>query len=247
MRLYLIRHAESLNNAIYSEAGEGKDRQPDPEITEIGHQQAALLAAYLANPTTEPRQSPFSPKKDYGFGLTHLYCSLMTRSILTAEYIAEACGIPYTALPNLFEKGGIYNLEENGDKIGLPGPNRSYFTERFPTLILPEDLGDEGWYNRPFEMEEAFFERVKGIIPDIKARHLDTDDCVGLVVHGDLIDQFINELMQAPRHSANYKGSWQANWATHNTSVTRIDFDKATHIVVYINRIDHLPTEFITF
>ncbi len=59
MRLYLIRHAESANNVLYSPDGEGKERTPDPEITKVGHQQAALLAAHLTKPRAEPRQHPF--------------------------------------------------------------------------------------------------------------------------------------------------------------------------------------------
>ena len=41
----------------------------------------------------------------------------MTRSILTAEYIADACGLPLQALPDIFEKHGIYDIDDNGNLV----------------------------------------------------------------------------------------------------------------------------------
>ena len=73
------------------------------------------------------------------------------------------------------------------------------------------------------------------------------DENVALVAHGDFIDQFINELMDVDRHAHNYANHWVANWAFHNTSISRIDFVDGAHNVIYLNRIDHLPTELITW
>ena len=247
MKLYLIRHGESANNALESSGGAATGRSPDPELTEAGHQQAALLGPHLAHPGMEPRQHPTEPMAAHDFGLTHLYCSLMTRSILTANYIADACGLQPVALPDLFERGGIYEEDENGQKSGKPGPNRTYFSERFPDLILPDSLGDAGWYSRPAESTEDFLLRLKRVVADLKERHLETNDHVAMVVHGDFIDQFVNELMGVVRHSANYTSPWIANWAFHNTSISRIDFRGDAQTVLYLNRIDHLPPELITW
>ena len=35
MKLYLIRHAQSANNAVWNGSDHGDDRTPDPEITEL--------------------------------------------------------------------------------------------------------------------------------------------------------------------------------------------------------------------
>lgn len=247
MKLYLIRHAESANNAIYSSNGDESRRSPDPEITDIGHKQAALLGTHLANPAGEPRQHPFEAINDHHFGLTHLYCSLMTRSILTSGYIAKACNINPIAHPDIFERGGIYQHHPDKTREGLPGPDRSYFENRFPDLILPNNLGAEGWYNRPAETEEPFIQRVKHAVQDIRQRHEDTEDIVGMVVHGDFIDQFVNELMDVDRNPKNYSSPWVANWAFHNTSLSRVDFSNGSHTILYLNRIDHLPGELITW
>ncbi|MGB0383740.1 MAG: histidine phosphatase family protein [Ardenticatenaceae bacterium] len=246
MTLYLIRHAQSVNNAIYLRTGSYKGGVPDPDLTEIGHQQAQRLAQLLADESAEPRKNPFSNQT--GFGLTHLYCSLMTRTIQSAMYIAEACGLRLTALDNTFERGGISQLNEDGIRVGLPGPKRHYFEERFPTLILPESMDKAGWYgSRPFETESMFVERMKKVVPEILNRHAGTEDSVALVAHGRFIDQFVNQLMGVERHPNNYATPWKVNWAFHNTSISRIDFAMDCTLVIYLNRIDHLSADLITW
>lgn len=247
MKLYLIRHAESANNAIYSGNGDEDGRSPDPEITDIGHKQAAFLGKHLAHPSGEPRQHPFEAVNDHHFGLTHLYCSLMTRSILTSGYIAQECNLPRIAHPDIFEYGGIYLKQPDGRLEGLPGPDRSYFEQRFPDLVLPDRLNSTGWYSRPAETEAHFLDRMKRVVTDIRQRHEDSNDVVGMVVHGDFIDQFVNELMGVERKPKNYVSPWVANWAFHNTSISRIDFINGSHTILYLNRIDHLPAELVTW
>ena len=246
-RLYLIRHAQSANNETWDGSDHHPDRHPDPEITAIGHRQAETLGQHLAHPHAEPRQHPFVPAEDRRFGITHVYCSLMTRSILTAEYIAGACDLELEALPDIFEKHGIYDAGSDGNPRGLPGPGRAYFEQRFPRLGLPREINPDGWWNRPFEDDDAFVERMQKVVTDTRQRLNESDACIAMVVHGDFIDQFVNELMGVERHRHNYANHWVANWAFHNTSISRIDFVDGSHNVVYMNRIDHLPNELVTW
>ncbi|MEE8365572.1 MAG: histidine phosphatase family protein [Gammaproteobacteria bacterium] len=246
MKLYLVRHAQSENNVLWLGADNTDGRSSDPEITATGHQQAEQLAQHLAHPQGEPRQHPYNPVETTHFGLTHVYCSLMTRSILTARYIANACNLELQALPEIFEKYGIYEFDETGNRLGLPGPGLSYFANRFPGVNLPMGLTEDGWWDRPAETNGDFQSRVRSVIEDIRIRHARTDDCIAMVVHGDFMDQFINELMQVPRHEHNYANDWAANWTFHNTSLSRIDFIRGSHNIIYLNRIDHLPAELIS-
>lgn len=247
MKLYLIRHAQSENNVIWNGSEHSDDRSPDPEITATGHRQAEQLAQHLAHPQGEPRQHPFNSVKTTHFGLTHVYCSLMTRSMLTATYIADACNLELQALPDIFEKYGIYEADREGNLNGLPGPGQGYFSERFPAATLPQNLSENGWWNRPAETTDEFINRIRSVVADIRVKHAHTDDRVAMVVHGDFLDQFINELMAIPRHQHNYDSDWVGNWAFHNTSISRIDFINGSHTVVYLNRIDHLADELITW
>jgi 2,3-bisphosphoglycerate-dependent phosphoglycerate mutase len=247
-RLYLIRHAQSQNNAIWDGRGNAQPgRVPDPEITEIGHRQGQVLAEHLAHPQSEPRQHPFAGSNETHYGLTHVYCSLMTRSILTAQYIANSCGLKLQALPDIFEKHGIYDTDAEGIMRGLPGPGRDYFSERFAGLELPAEFDDSGWWNRPVEDEAAFLLRMKRVVANLHRRLDGSEDNVAMVVHGDFIDQFVNELMGVVRHQPNYDSHWVGNWTFHNTSITRVDVVRGSHNVVYLNRIDHLPNDLITW
>lgn len=249
MRLYLIRHGESANNAFDAGTGDGNGRVPDPELTEVGHRQAQLLANHLADPQGDPLQHRSVARKGgrKGFCLTHVYCSLMTRSILTAQYVTNACKLPLVAHADIFEKGGIFEHSADGTKIGLPAPDRAHFNARFPELELPTSVGHGGWYNREFETEEQFLQRSRQVVLDVERRHLGSDDQVAMIIHGDLIDQLINEFTGLGRHVDNYATHWVANWAVHNTSITRIDFDAGSRVVVYTNRIQHLGPELVTW
>ena len=113
----------------------------------------------------------------------------MTRSILTANYIAETCRLSVQALPDIFEKYGVFKHDESGCKIGQPGPGHEYFRRRFPDLGLPQEL----------------------------------------------------------RKQENYDNPWVANWVFHNTSISRIDFESGAHNVVYLNKIDHLAPQLVTW
>jgi len=246
-RLYLVRHAQSENNVIWDGSDDHPDRLPDPEITELGHRQAQALGEHLAHPRAEPRQHPFADTEQAHFGLTHVYCSLMTRSILTGEYIAQACGLKLEALPDIFEKHGIYDVDANGNLQGLPGPGREYFEQRFDNLELPDELNDDGWWNRPVEDELSFLQRMQKVVANARQRLSNSDDCIAMVAHGDFIDQFVNELMGVVRHQPNYDNHWVANWTFHNTSISRLDFFAGSCNVVYSNRIYHLPNDLVTW
>jgi 2,3-bisphosphoglycerate-dependent phosphoglycerate mutase len=247
-RLYLIRHAQSENNVIWDGTGDQQPgRKSDPEITVTGHRQAEVLAEHLAHPQAEPRQHPFEEALKKQYGLTHVYCSLMSRAILTAGYIADACGLKPQALPDIFEKHGIYDVDSEGNMHAQPGPGRDYFSDRFPQLELPQEFNDSGWWNRPVEDEARFLQRMKDVVVNLHRRLDGSDDRVAMVVHGDFIDQFVNELMGVVRHQPNYDSHWVGNWTFHNTSISRVDFVDGSHNVVYMNRIDHLPNELVTW
>ncbi len=247
MRLYFIRHAESANNLVYGTEREVDGHEPDPEITDTGHQQCRLLGQHMSTGNTEPRRHPDDPKERNHYALSHIYCSLMTRSLLTAQYISASCDIPVQALPDIFEFKGLYGHDDNGNEIGVAGPARPYFEKRFPEIKLPDSLDGQGWWNRPVESDALFYQRVSQSLDRIISRHGDSDDSIALVVHGDYIDQCLNEILGVERKRQNYATAWVANWVFHNTSVSRLDIVDGSSNVVYLNRIDHLPSELVTW
>ena len=68
-----------------------------------------------------------------------------------------------------------------------------------------------------------------------------------MVVHGDFIDQFLNEVTGVARRPENYQSIWEGNWGLHNTSITRIDVLSGAEVVVYTNRLDHLSASLLSW
>jgi len=241
MRFYFIRHGQSANNALWESTGSNDGRCEDPELTEIGHQQARLLGEFLARKDLEMR----ADGKDAGvqrdlFCLTHLYTSLMVRSVATATYVSNALSMPLVAWPEIHECGGIYLDSEDGEeRIGLPGKTRSYFAVHYGDLQVPETVTEAGWWNRPFEERTDRPLRAQKVLETLLERHGETDDRVAIVSHGG----FYMELMRVL-----FGITEKAGWFTmNNTGITRIDFRESGEVgLIYHNRTDHLPVHLVT-
>ncbi len=117
MRFYFIRHGQSVNNAIYEATGRSDGRSEDPQLTEIGQQQARLLADFLRAKDAQASGNAQALKRDY-FGFTHLYTSLTLRAVQTGTAVSEALNIPLVAWPEIHETGGIYLEDPASGELG---------------------------------------------------------------------------------------------------------------------------------
>ena len=66
--------------------------------------------------------------------------------------VGVAIGLKPEVWLDIHEVGGIY--EFNADftkKIGLPGLNRKQIQCNFPDYLLPDGIGDDGWWNKSAE------------------------------------------------------------------------------------------------
>jgi len=160
--------------------------------------------------------------------------------VATGLVVAEAIDRPLIAWPDIFETGGIHHYEpETGEHIGLPGRNRAYFEEYYPSLVLPESLGAEGWWNRPFEAYDVRRARADKFVVDLLEKHGGTDDRVAVVSHAG----FYNHMMHAILGIPEGLGFW---FLIDNTGITSIRFQDEERWVCYQNRTEHLPAELIT-
>ena len=247
MQLYIIRHCQSENNALWQRTGSGDGRVADPELTDLGKLQAEHLAQYIAGSKcddTDPQQSPLDR---CGIDITHLYCSLMSRSIETGLYIAEILGLPLTAREDIHERGGIY-LEDSqtNENNGLAGPNREYFQLHYPAVTLPDTLGAEGWWNRPYEDRNAALSRAKSFLGWLLAAHDGTDDRVAIIIHGGFIQSLFCVLFETPRLGTNLGINRDIWIKANNGSVTRLDFFDEVVRLAYQNQINYLPDHLVT-
>ncbi|CAD7923897.1 unnamed protein product [Amoebophrya sp. A120] len=118
LRLALVRHGESCNN-VHESTGDAltywKYRSPDPDLTERGHQQAALLAKHLAD-----------EKKSQFWGMhpiSELWVSPVKRAMQTIRPLSQT---------KVRRNGGPYFGEwktEMGIKSAINGGNARYVEE----------------------------------------------------------------------------------------------------------------------
>lgn len=247
MELYFIRHAQSRNNVRFDETGQHMDREEDPEITELGHQQAKIMARHLARPLTDYEGHILDYQNRHGFGLTHLYCSLMVRAVETGMYVARACDLPLVAWPEIHERGGIFLPDRaTGERRGLPGNNRAFFTMRFPYFVLPDDLSEEGWWNQPAELWEAVEARARLVLQQLLERHSGTEDRVAIVSHGGFFQVLTAVLLNIPPQISHNDIDRTSRFALNNVSISRFVFTEQTIDVVYLNNTRFLPPELLT-
>jgi len=245
MQFYFIRHAQSVNNAMYDATGSWDSRNEDPELTEIGQRQAQHLARFIAQADASFDPVRRNAANRYGYGFTHVYTSLMVRAVSTAAPLAEALSRPLLTWYDAHETGGIY-LDDpaTGEPIGRPGKTRADFEARFPNLVLPDWLDHTGWWNRPYETDEERPVRARRFLAELLARHGGTDDRVAVVSHGDFYNRFLHALLNwTPPSSEWPTGTW---FDVNNASISRFDLNGDSLRVVYLNRTDHLPAELIT-
>ena len=242
LEVYFIRHAQSNNNVVMEETEYEEylfAREPEPDLTALGQEQAQLLGKYLSRPV---QHSDFNPQNRSGFGLTHLYCSLMIRSIKTGQAVAEKTGLPLVAWPDIHETGGLFDVRRENDEpvfFGVPGHGREFFAREFPDLVIPEDLSHEGWWNREKEPREAYQDRARSIVEDIILKHGEHDHRVGIITHGGIFARILSSILQiqAPRY-------W---FLMNNCGISRIDFNDDGRInLLYLNKVDFLPDHMVT-
>ena len=240
MQLYLIRHAQSFNNALAANGGPEASRHFDPPLSELGRRQAERLAEHLAQSDPTITTAPIDPQNRAGFGLTHLYTSLMARAITTGTLLAERLPrVQLRAWEDWHEEGGLY-LNQAGQFVGQPGPGRADFARDYPALVLPDSLAEGGWWNRPFEAEAGRPERAQRVLAQLLEEHGDTSHNVGVITHGGFIVHFLGALL-------GLTPPYPLGFLANNTSLSRFSITPAARHLVYLNRCEHLTAEMITY
>jgi probable phosphoglycerate mutase len=103
LELVLARHGQSYGNLDPASAGS------DTDLTDLGREQAARLAHWLAAP-------------EQGYAFTALYCSTMHRARQTAEIVNAQWGLDITFDPDLRETERRYQLPQRAAPLGLDPP-----------------------------------------------------------------------------------------------------------------------------
>ncbi len=247
MELYFIRHGQSINNANWEDPS--YQSVPDPWLTEVGLAQAQLLAGFLGERQERDSSVNWNSQNQHGFGLTHLYTSMMVRAVKTAIPVAKALNLPLVAWLEIHETGGMFSRNQDERYVGLPGESRSFYEKNFPRLVLPDSLTEDGWWNRPFEGDEERKLRAAAVWDEIKARHGDREGQpehhVAIVSHGGFFVHLFSVALGIDlRRLDNYKPEFWVNM--NNCAITRLDIKNGQVVVAYTNRNDFIPPELVT-
>lgn len=250
--LLLIRHAESTNNLI----AESTDyeafvstRSFDPEITARGLQQAQALADHLAG-SAQLEFSRLRTGQRYGYGITRLVASPMVRTLLTAWPTAQALKLPLEIWPDIFEQGGLFegNPADAASLRSFAGSTRAQYAERFPGVVMPPEIGEQGWWSGGYEELERctvraglVAERLVQLARDAAAQTGNPPATLALVSHGTFLNQLLCALLGVPQQPA-------ASYFFHaNTGISRIEFQPdGFRVVRFLNRTQHLPPELLS-
>lgn len=239
MRLYLIRHGQSTNNALE----DIRQRVQDPGLTESGFRQAALVADYLQGLMDRPVSFQSIEKTDGSplthYPITHLYCSAMYRALLTTKPIGEALGLRPQVWVDIHENGGVYLEVEPNVYEGYTGRTQEIIAGEFPEYAVLDGVTDKGWWHLSTrESNEAFRLRVLRVAAQLLERK-GNEECIALVTHGN----FMSALMQV---LLGWTFGTQGYLLHYNTAISCIDFLEDVTVLTYTNRTVHLPSDLIT-
>ena len=246
MQLYLLRHAQSVNNALVDHPN---SHQPDASLTELGQRQAQHLADYL-KAHAEPDRCVdmmawrYQNQAELGFQFDQIISSPMHRALQTTKPIAAALGAPVTVWGDLCERGGVFH-DKGGQINGLPGLTRTQIANEFPAYDLPPRISEKGWWRGGQESKEASRLRVVDLVNRLHAYSVENwyRQKILLVTHAGLMDAMIKALMG----NLNPATDTENLYFFYNTSLSRFDWIKGHGIGVrYLNRVDHLPPDIIS-
>jgi 2,3-bisphosphoglycerate-dependent phosphoglycerate mutase len=207
MELYLVRHSQSLNNALPQ-----TQRVDDPGLTELGHLQAEHLAQSLAP-----------------FDLTKIYSSPFLRTLETSEHLWRATGLRPEVRVELHEKGGCVSGVSPETMQGRPGMTRQQMADRFPEYLIPPDIDGQGWWQcQPYEPLSAARDRATNLYLNLCRENRANNDRIVLVMHGDIellfLACFHNGPLDLPPNASLTK------IVVNNGDMTLVDFANVQHL-----------------
>lgn len=225
MKLYLVRHGQSTHNA------NADHDNPDPPLTPLGCEQAALAAEAVRALAPEA---------------VALYASPQRRALQTAAPLHEALGLTVRVVPELCESGGLYQHA---------GLTRSEILREWPHTQPDSRIGEQGWWQagETEAEEQRVYARAAQAIALLRAAHEGEQETVVVVTHGRFCGVFISTLLRLG--PAGY-----TRFPMDNCGISLLDFVSFHKVGAYPaptptetavrlrfhNRTDHLPQGKIT-
>jgi 2,3-bisphosphoglycerate-dependent phosphoglycerate mutase len=216
--LFLVRHAQSANNAQ-----DERYRIPDPSITKLGHAQSERLAEALAD-----------------LRLTILVTSPFLRSIETTRWAAARTGLVPRIHRDIFEQGGCYRGYAPGERMPEKGMGRSELQSLCPGWHIDPSIAETGWNQLDrYEGRAEAFARARGVVRWFESTDWCQQDRVAMVIHADFKMRLL-EAMLDREDLESHLGE------VVNTSITRLSRSGSGWKLDFWNSHQHLSPDMIT-
>ncbi|EMI19644.1 Phosphoglycerate mutase domain protein [Rhodopirellula maiorica SM1] len=222
MQLYLIRHAESENNAMPA-----YQRIEDPAITSRGRLQSEYLAKWTSTLTIDT-----------------LITSPFRRSIQTTRFIVDQSPQRVHVWHNVFERGGCFRGHGPDATEGGPGMGRESIEKEFSALphdcIIDETITSAGWWagNRR-ETDDQAHTRAGVVIERLIQSFGASGKTIVAVIHADfkrcLLAKMLSDVTDVEKMGA-----------LVNTGITRLEYDGHAWKLHWLNSATHLPSRLVT-
>ena len=222
MQLYLIRHAESENNAKPPE-----QRVSDPSITDVGWKQTACLAAWTKT-----------------LKIDTLITSPFRRALDTTIAILDAQQQHLCVWHDTFERGGCYHGYHDEDTRGATGMGRSEILShlnRAPNqCTIDKGIDESGWWGeKDKETDQQASERAQQVTGRLQETFGANGPTVVIVTHADF-KRLLLEAMLPGVLDPHLVGPMR------NTGISKVNFDGKTWQLDWLNSVSHLPADLIT-
>mmetsp|Transcript_40808 Transcript_40808/g.130265 ORF Transcript_40808/g.130265 Transcript_40808/m.130265 type:complete len:333 (-) Transcript_40808:141-1139(-) len=185
---------QSENNVLADLSCQNPERSPDPGLTEIGLKQVEKVCERLASGVDG--------------GIWRIYSSPMTRTLLTAAPLSKALGVPVRVRTDIFEQGGVFRggrevaslTRAAESERGLGSVQMAELCEG-AELLLPDEVREDGWWDRGYETLDKTIERARGVarwlweLAEEWAADPEAEGHVVLFTHGMFTDMLAKCLM----------------------------------------------------
>lgn len=219
MKLFIIRHAQSRNNALPT-----VQRVEDAPLTELGLLQARHLVHWA-------RQAD----------LQDIYTSPFRRALQTSQVLHDVSGVDWTTWTQLHELGGCVSGVDATSFRGEPGMTAEEIQEAFPGCVVTADIDTDGWWkSQPREIDSQSMERVKAVKHRLLTEFGPAERRIACVTHADFSEVLISALLEDVQELPVMQRGLL------NTSVTSFTIQGTNVQMDSYNNVDHLPTELVS-
>ncbi|WP_146454154.1 histidine phosphatase family protein [Rubripirellula tenax] len=222
MQLYLIRHAESENNARAPYL-----RVEDPAITAVGRLQSECLASWIKS-----------------LWIDHLITSPFLRTLQTTRFVTDVNPAGVNIWHDVFERGGCFrgygpDATEGGIGLGRHEVAR-HVVEDATRCVVDESIGELGWWGgKPRETDEEAQQRATRVVRRFVDTFGSSGKTVVAVIHADFKRALLADMLGVTADPTIFG-------ALRNTGVTKLDYDGDRWTLDWFNSVTHLPSKLIT-